>query len=76
MSSESYRVDSDEERAVIAEFGTLGGTVKPLVCEHGHVHVMFSDIGMQVTLSPEQAETWVEMLYDAAQEAAVEASDE
>jgi len=74
--SENYRVDSDEERAVIAECDTLGGTVKPLVCEHGHVHVIFGENRTQITLTPEQAETWVEMLYDAAQEAAAEAGDE
>jgi len=74
--SESYVVDSDEERAVIAECETLGGTVQPLVCEHGHVHVILSETRTQITLTPEQAETWVEMLYDAAQEAAAEAGDE
>ena len=74
--SESYVVDSDEERAVIAECETLGGTVKPLVCEHGHVHVILSENRTQVTLTPEQAERWVAMLYDAAQEAAAEAGDE
>jgi hypothetical protein len=36
-----------------------------MVCPEGHVHVTVD--GQQVQLTPDQAETWVEELYDAAQ---------
>jgi hypothetical protein len=38
-----------------------------LVCPHGHVHLAIA--GHQITLTPEQAEMWIEVMYDAAQEA-------
>jgi hypothetical protein len=68
MNRDSYLIQSDKERAMLAECDTLDGAVTPLVCEHGHVHLIF-DNWTQITLTPEQAETWVGGLYDAAQEA-------
>jgi hypothetical protein len=75
MSPDSYVVDSDRERAMIAECERLGGEITPLVCEDGHVHIVFKN-WTQVILTPDQAETAVAFLYDAAQEAAAEAGDE
>jgi hypothetical protein len=41
--------------------------ITPVVCEAGHVHIAVE--GYDVCLSPEQAEQWVKVLYDAAQQA-------
>jgi len=75
MNSESYVVDSDKERAMIAECERLGGEITPLVCDDGHVHIVFKN-WTQVVLTPGQAETAVAFLYDAAQEAAEVTADE
>lgn len=49
---------------------TRGGV---LACPEGHVHVVVG--GNHLVQTPDDAETWVEILYDAAQRAR-EVSDE
>lgn len=65
---DEYRITSDWERAMLSQCDRVESII-PMVCDHGHVHLVFGEEWLQISLTPDQAEKWVEVLYDAAQEA-------
>jgi hypothetical protein len=71
---ESYRIQSEMERALLGQCERETSVI-PMVCGDGHVHLVLENSWIEIMLTPEQAEGWVEALYDAAQEAK-EASNE
>jgi len=61
-----YITDPDIVGDLLPEFPEADGAFVA-VCQEGHVHMC---VGReQVTLSPDDAEEWVKVLYDAAQDA-------
>jgi transcriptional regulator with XRE-family HTH domain len=64
-SEKYYTVGPEGMRLIGAANSTEYGHI--VVCPDGHVHVVVGE--SEITLSPNHAERWVEILYDAAQEA-------